>query len=108
MVNETKNALTNIPHGLTIEGAEHSVLRVFASWPAEAELERTLKPLKITDLDQHPLAALNLETFESISKGLDLEWIRMDVEQNVAVYRKRAREEQESESRLQKRARLGP
>ena len=102
------NALTNIPHGLTIESAEHSVLRVFASWPGEAKLERTLKPRKTTDLDKHPLAALDLETILSVSKGLNREWIRMAVEQRMVDHQKRAHEKQESESRLQKHARLGP
>ena len=108
LINETMNALTNIPHGLTIEEAEYSILRVFASWPGEAKLERTLEPRKTTDLDKHPLAALDLETFLSVGKELNREWIRMDVERRMVVTRKHAREEQESESRSQKRARLGP
>jgi hypothetical protein len=68
---------------ITVEGASYPVLRVFASWPADADLERTLditdKPplsrkqkmvqaeddedIISYDPDQHPLATLHLQSF---------------------------------------------
>ena len=119
---ETKNVLANIQSGLKGEGADYPVLRVFASFPGEAKLERTTKPERTTkrkkkegskggsgsivDLDKHPLAALRLDTFTAVGQTLYDDWFQGNGEQQVVVpSKKRAREEQDSESLvLRKRA----
>ena len=108
---ETKNVLANIQSGLKGEGADYPVLRVFASFPGEAKLERTLgqkrkKPSKgdsdagsMVDLDKHPLAALRLDTFTEFGTKLYKDRFRGNGEQWVVVpSKKRVREEQDSES----------
>ena len=112
---ETKNVLAKIPHGLKGKGADYPVLRVFASWPGEAKLERTQgwkepnlskQPQRQNsdagsevDPDRHPLAALRLDTFLTVGKQLDDDWFQGVGEQKVVVSsKKRAREEEDSES----------
>jgi hypothetical protein len=131
LANETQTVLTNVPLGLKVTGADYPVLRVFASWPGEAKLERTREWKKeqkpttrnqtntriltqgssvdnIDDPDLHPLATLHLANFIEAGKKLDEYWFRGDLEQKLVVDLKRAREEQDSGSpRLRKRAKLG-
>jgi len=77
------DVLKEIPLGLKAKGADYPILRVFASWPGEAWLDRTLewkenpkqrskKPKRARlesradcseDTDGHPLATLHLENF---------------------------------------------
>ena len=116
---DTKNVLADIQLGLKTEGADYPVLRVFASWPGKAKLERIIKQKTqgkkkqgkkkklsgqepdvddIDDPDQHPLAVLHLENFINISKGFDRDWLKGEVEEKIVVQsRKHALEEQDSE-----------
>ena len=81
-----------------LNGAEYPVLRIFASWPGEAELDRTIgwseaNQGSAIDADQHPLAALHLENFVKFSTALDQRWFRRDVEEKIVMPLKRAHEE---------------
>jgi len=40
---QTHKALRDIPYGLTVTNAEYPILRVFASWPGDAKLDRSKK-----------------------------------------------------------------
>lgn len=70
--------MSNIPLGLKVNGAEYSVLRVFASLPGEAKLERTLEwdedVGNVKDPDGHPLATLHLANFKEGGEKLDEIW----------------------------------
>jgi len=117
---ETKDILANIQLGLKVKEANYPVLRVIASWPGEAQPDRTLdwkegQELEsdsdtednIADPDLHPLAALDLANFRRISRQIYQSWFQHDVEQQVVVEtKKRAREEEDSKlSCLRKRQR---
>jgi len=90
----TACVLAKIPNPLKVEGATYPVLRIFASHPGNAKLERTLqqriqrkgrskqgKHLKtevvqsssddICDPDKHPLATLNVKLFRKETRRLD-------------------------------------
>lgn len=104
LASQTKDALAKIPLGLKVEGADYPILRVFASWPGDARLQRSRKAHKWgakhkwggADPDKHPLATLHLENFRSHGEELDRNWFRGDKgQQRVA---KRVREAQDSES----------
>lgn len=101
------NALMKIKDRITIADAPYPVLRVFASWKADAKLERTLIPKKskggkarkprakvdknsidVPDRDLHPLATLHLENFNRISHWLTKSRYRGDTEQAVVVFAK--------------------
>ena len=93
--------------GLKAEGADYPVLRVFASWPGEANLAPTLEwkegqelqsqesdsaPDSVEDPDRHPLATLDQTNFEKVSERLFHNWFQQDVEQKIVVQsKKRAR-----------------
>jgi len=79
------------------------VLRVFASSPGEAKLQRT----DGEDPDSHPLATLHLENFDETCKELTRDWFLGTGQQLLVLPSKRAHEAQESESPVWKRARLG-
>jgi len=101
---KTMNALREIPFGLTTTNAQFPILRVFASWPADANLDRTNpKPPKTTrkpagkedpprkrDGDLHPLATLHLTNFVRMSQKMDINWFRGLVEQNEVIHLKRS------------------
>ena len=93
------DALKKIEDGITTAEASYPVLRVFASWPANAKIERTqdLKKSKkgkatksrakvdkdsvdVFDTDPHPLAMLRLDNFAEISNLLAMSWFRGDME----------------------------
>jgi hypothetical protein len=85
LAERTKNVLVNIPNSLTFQGAPFPVLRIFASWPGDSKLERTLKQRvengkgledDIGDPDRHPLATLNLEHFQEFAETLQEDWLR--------------------------------
>jgi hypothetical protein len=99
------DALKKIEDGITIADASYPVLRVFASWPANAKIERTqdLKKSKkgeaaksrakvdedsvdVFDTDPHPLAMLRLDKFAEISDQLAKSWFRGDMEQMVVDF----------------------
>lgn len=102
------DAFANIRHGLKAPNASYPILRVFASWPGNAALERTLhykepktprkgaakkknepqatEQAKVTDPDLHPLATLHIANFKDIGKTLSRNWISGDIEQKEAVY----------------------
>jgi hypothetical protein len=82
--------------------ARFPILRVFASWEADAKIERTLEPqeskgrkatkfqadvdehdFNALDLDHHPLATLHLDNFNTISSRLAKSSYRSDTEQLV-------------------------
>jgi hypothetical protein len=97
----TEEALAKIPLGLKVEGADYPVLRVFSSWPGKTELQRSLKKHKSgSDIDNHPLATLNLATCRAHDAKLGEAWFRGD---GRVVPSKHAREEQGSGSGLQKK-----
>jgi hypothetical protein len=78
---KTMEVLASIPNGLKAEQTNYPVLRVFASWPGDAKLERTTiwkeeekrqsqtmveqgsDADPIPDPDLHPLATLNPRNF---------------------------------------------
>jgi hypothetical protein len=99
------DALKKIEHGITIAEASYPILRIFASWPANAKIERTqdLKKSKkgkatksrtkvdedsvdVFDTDPHPLAMLRLDNFAEISDQLAKSWFRGDMEQIVVDF----------------------
>lgn len=101
------NALRDIPSGLTVTDAQFPILRVFASWPGDSNLERSkVKPPKKIkarnpaddedkkdekkDVDSHPLATLHLENFIRMSKEMDVNWFRGLVEKNEVIQLKRS------------------
>ena len=103
------NALQGIPLGLTVTKAQFPILRVFASWPGDSNLNRS-KPNppettetnpagnedpigKKIDVDLHPLATLHLENFIRMSKEMDVNWFRGLVEHNEVIYLKRSASE---------------
>jgi hypothetical protein len=114
------NALRDIPFGLTVTNAQFPILRVFASWPGDSNLDRSkAKPPKETkarntagdedlagrkkDVDSHPLATLHLENFIRMSKEMDVNWFRGVVEQNEVIHLKRSASSEDLDMR--KRAR---
>ena len=104
---ELDKVLKKILPGLTAGDADYPVLRVFASWPGEPNLERTLEWKEerkggeqkggkrnmsmdnTVDPDHHPLATLDLAIFNEVGKKLDQDWFR-GVEEKVLVPSKRA------------------
>lgn len=107
-----------MPLGLKVKGADYPILRVFASWPGEAKLMRSMnwseaeKPRdeveddgdNIGDPDKHPLATLNLENFTKFSEALDSNWFRVDIEQRLL--KRTHREEDDRSERLLKRRKM--
>ena len=100
------NALRNIPFGLTMANTQFPILRVFASWPGDSNLNRSkLKKTKVrnpaggenlvevNDVDLHPLVTLHLENFIRMSKEMDINWFRGLVEQNEVIHLKRSASE---------------
>ena len=94
---KTMNALRDIPSGLTVTNNQFPILRVFASWPADAKLDRSKLegdegvPRKKKDDDSHPLATLHLANFVRMSKETDVKWFRGLVERNEVIHLKRKR-----------------
>ena len=106
--------------------AEFPILRVFASWEGDANLDRSMakteqmkknkakdpagnedlageKKTPSCDVDSHPLATLHLENFNRISKEMDVNWFRGIVEQNEVIHLKRSASV-ELDTHMQKRA----
>ena len=118
---KAKEVLASIPNGLKAEQTNYPVLRVFASWPGDAKLGRTItwKENKkrqsqtmveqesdadhIPDPDLHPLATLNLRNFGEAGETLDANWFQGDVQQ--MVWSKRVHEG-DSELRVRKSPRV--
>jgi hypothetical protein len=122
--------LAGIPLGLKAKDADYPILRVFASWPGSAELNRSLdwkehedtkmrsqaeasSQLKrkqsadnIEDPDLHPLATLHLKNFEANSLALDESWYRGNVQEKLGISAKQARQNPDSASLLRIRARM--
>jgi hypothetical protein len=93
---------------ITIANTLYPVLRIFASWPADAKLNRTegtqdLKKSKVREVtktraevdednvdvidpDPHPLAALHLDNFNNINNMLAKSWYMNDTEQMAVVF----------------------
>jgi hypothetical protein len=109
------DALIEIDPSIAVTNASYPVLRVFASWPADAKLDRTLEPRKkkkisqaevdedsvnIPDPDLHPLATLHLEHFNNIGKMLSKSWFRGDLEQREVVFAKNQSNDREQVQRL--------
>jgi len=101
------DALNEIEPSIAIKNVPYPVLRVFASWPADADIERTLnvvdemppkkkqktseaevdeESVKTHDPDLHPLAALHLENFNSIGESFAQSWYKGDVEQHQVLF----------------------
>jgi len=97
-----------IEHTLTIKNADYPVLCIFASYPADAKLDRTQDlnqskkgrkvtksqakvdedSVHVTDPDPHPLAVLNLNNFQKIGESLAKYWYRNLAEERVVVFAK--------------------
>ena len=122
---QTYDALRNIPGGLTLKNAEYPILRVFASWPGDAKLDRTMKkPSKKNtadeeektvdeedhpyDVDPHPLAALHMDNFKSLSREIGLQWFCGDVQRKEVIHVKRSAGSVSLDMRKSKRAREEP
>jgi hypothetical protein len=94
---------------ITIANVSYPILRIFASWPAPAKLERTLDLKELQggkatlaksraefdeddvyghDADPHPLATVRMDNFVEISKRLAKSWYRNDTEQTVVIFAK--------------------
>ena len=87
----TPKVLAKIPSPLST-GADYAILRVFASWPGDPGLDRSLHWKEVTqkqgkwhkmseqqdsselDPDRHPASSLNLENFVTISQKYDSAW----------------------------------
>jgi hypothetical protein len=101
-----------IENGITIPNASYPILRIFASWPADAKLNRTQdlkKPkgrkatkfranvdedsVSVTDPDLHPLATLHLENFDENSRRFAQSWNKNDAELAIAVFVKDQRDD---------------
>jgi hypothetical protein len=104
----THSAFANIRHGLKAPNASFPILRVFASWPDNAGLGRTLHykdtttrqkiaekkkdqqqetdTTHVLDPDLHPLATLHMENFKDIGKNLAWNAFLGDIEQKEVVY----------------------
>jgi hypothetical protein len=97
------DAFANIRHGLKAPNASYPILRVFASWPGNAMLDRTShyketrkqqkkptkeknEPANLPDTDQHPLATLHMANFQDIGKTLSQNWFLGDIEQKEVIY----------------------
>jgi len=102
------DAFANIRHGLKAPNASYPILRVFASWPGNAALGRTLhykepttqqkkaakkknepqatEPANVPDPDLHPLATLHMANFKDFGKTLSRNWFLGDIEQKEVVY----------------------
>ena len=94
---DTKDVLAGIQSDLKAEGAEYPVLRVFASWPGETNLERTAD--STDDPDRHPIASLNNAKFNENSERFDKNFFTGRAEREIVVAsKKRSREEKEFES----------
>jgi hypothetical protein len=126
----THDALRNIPSGLTVKNAEYPILRVFASWPGDAKLDRTTnKPSKkksskknaadeeektvheedlLYDVDRHPLAALHMDNFKSLSRQMGVQWFCSDVQRKEVIHAKRSAGSVSLDMRKSKRAREEP
>ncbi|PVG00051.1 hypothetical protein CPB86DRAFT_872254 [Serendipita vermifera] len=90
-------ALKTIPSAAEIPGAVYPILRVFASAPVPANLERTL-PVStrrgtlrgtITELltghnpENQPVACLNMKTFDEVGKKFTDQWLRGQTESSL-------------------------
>ena len=112
LAKDTPGVLAEIPSPLHT-GGDYALLRVFASWPGDPGLERSLhwkevtrkrkrkrkqgKPTKTSeqedsselDDDRHPVASLNRVNFETISRKYDSAWflgkaeITVELESNL-------------------------
>ena len=99
-------ALAEVEPLITVRNTPHPILRIFASWPANANIDRTLESQNYTkkgkaksqakvdedsvgiDTDNNPLAMLHLENFNNIGKILGESWYMNDTEQRVVVFAK--------------------
>lgn len=115
------NSLLQIHDTITVQGASHPVLRVFASWPANAGIERTLQykenqqtngkrkiqvevdedDVDTHDPDPHPLAVLHMQNFTKVNEMLGESWYR-GVEQREVVLQSHQYAELRKSSRIQK------
>jgi hypothetical protein len=102
------SVLAKIPSSLKADGAAYPVLRVFASYPGEAKLERTLDWKEETrkskqanscqqeanelDPDLHPLATLHFQNFENVAKKFNGDCFRGVAEQRIVKLAKRENE----------------
>jgi hypothetical protein len=104
------DALSKVEPRILIPNSPYPILRIFASWPADANLERTLDCNKSRkrnrtktqaqvdedsvdiDPDGHPLATLHMEYFNKISLMLGKCWY-MDVEEYEVVQERRVSSE---------------
>jgi len=101
-------ALMKVEHRITIPNAPYPILRVFASWPGDAKLERTIGPkdpkkamtpksratvdedgINEIDPDRHPLAALHLVNFIDISENVAKLCLTNNTEQVAVVFAER-------------------
>jgi len=102
------NTLLQIENTITVQDASYPILRVFASWPADAQIERTLEckasqkkkkkkqkkaeddeDVDTQDPDLHPLAVLHKVNFANINNELGKSSFRGVVEQREVVFAKR-------------------
>jgi len=79
-------------------GAAYPVLRVFASWPEDPELERSLEYKEppdgegALDPDPHPAATLHLKNFEVTSRKFDTNWFLGHAEERITLEAQSKRE----------------
>ena len=106
LAKDTPGVLAEIPSPLPT-GADYALLRVFALWPRDPGLERSLHWKEVTqkqkrkqgkptetseqedsselDPDRHPVANLNLVNFETISRKYDSAWFLGKAEMTVEL-----------------------
>ncbi|PVF91079.1 hypothetical protein CPB86DRAFT_421879 [Serendipita vermifera] len=101
---EFKEVLAELPNPWQVDGAEYPILRVFASWPASSNIERTMarkttprtgktsEDSPLEDNDDHLLASLHEENFKEFGQQLAKQWFEGDIEQRTVIGVKRDRE----------------
>ena len=107
------STLAGIRSNLKAKGAEYPILRVFASWPGEAMLKRSMKRRKkgrsMDDPDPHPLACLEVAKFTEISQEFGQNRFTGQIEREILVSsKKRPHESERSDVRKRLRSYQNP
>jgi hypothetical protein len=118
--------LSGISSGLEIAGAQFSMIRIFAVWGGDVDLERTVPPQARTlagrisarislrrtedqnenDIDTHPIASLQRKTFAKISEEADKGWLLEKIGKIFSSFKRQRDEDSEESLPSPKRMRL--
>ncbi|KAJ6490770.1 hypothetical protein C8R47DRAFT_459029 [Mycena vitilis] len=78
----------------------HSLLRVVAGWPAKLDLHGRVKeyaPEEYADIEEHPLAEINIEHFTKVTKALHTGSDSFNLVGDIRAWQKRQAPESETE-----------